>query len=219
MSKDRGQLVFGLGAVLFTLVSGAQGVMAQASRTWVSGTGSDSNGCTRGAPCLTFAHALSQTSAGGEIDALDAGDFGPLNITKAVSIVGTDGFAGIQVATGSAISINAPIGDTVVLRGLALSGQGTAASGSALNTVGVLDGESCTIEGFGTYGFDFEPGGAERVYVKDSIIRDNGYAPPSGTVGGGIFVKPFTSFPSSVTMFVEGTRIENSGGLCATIMW
>src|SRR5437588_9481412 len=37
-----------------------------ASRTWVSGNGSDNNPCTRTAPCLGFVTALSKTDAGGE---------------------------------------------------------------------------------------------------------------------------------------------------------
>ena len=55
---------------------------AQATRTWVSGVGDDANPCSRTAPCKTFAGAISKTTAGGEIDALDPGGFGTLTITK-----------------------------------------------------------------------------------------------------------------------------------------
>ena len=41
---------------------------ATSSRTWVSGTGTDSGTCNRAAPCATFAFALTQTSAGGEVN-------------------------------------------------------------------------------------------------------------------------------------------------------
>jgi hypothetical protein len=61
---------------------------AQATRTWVSGVGSDANACTRTAPCLTFAGAIAKTAAGGEIDALDPGGFGTLTITKSITIDG-----------------------------------------------------------------------------------------------------------------------------------
>ncbi len=57
---------------------------AQATRTWVSGVGDDANPCSRTAPCKTFAGAISKTSAGGEIDALDPGGFGALTITSAI---------------------------------------------------------------------------------------------------------------------------------------
>ena len=49
---------------------------AQATRTWVSGVGDDSNPCSRTAPCKTFAGAISKTAAGGEINVLDPGGFG-----------------------------------------------------------------------------------------------------------------------------------------------
>ena len=41
------------------------------NRTWVSGHGTDSGACALAAPCRTFAFALTQTAAGGEIDVLD----------------------------------------------------------------------------------------------------------------------------------------------------
>ena len=64
---------------------------AQASRTWVSGVGDDANPCSRTAPCKTFAGAISKTSVGGEIDALDPGGFGAVTITKAITLDGGGG--------------------------------------------------------------------------------------------------------------------------------
>src|SRR5260370_34927307 len=55
-------------------------------RTWVSGTGSDSNPCTRAQPCLTFYQAYGVTAVGGEIDVLNGGDYGILNIRHALTI-------------------------------------------------------------------------------------------------------------------------------------
>ena len=66
---------------------------AQATRTWVSGTGDDANPCSRTAPCKTFAGSISKTAASGEISVLDAGNFGALTITKALSIVAAGGEA------------------------------------------------------------------------------------------------------------------------------
>ena len=81
------------------------------SRTWVSAaSGSDSNPCTRASPCLTFAAALAQTEAGGEIDVLDPGDFGPVTITKSVSIYGdAPGVAGLIPSPAPAASLSAPV--------------------------------------------------------------------------------------------------------------
>jgi hypothetical protein len=42
-------------------------------RTWVSGHGTDSGACTLALTCKTFAFALTQTAAPGEIDVLDPG--------------------------------------------------------------------------------------------------------------------------------------------------
>ena len=52
---------------------------AQATRTWVSGTGSDANPCSRTAPCQTWAGAFVKTATNGEISALDPGGFGAVN--------------------------------------------------------------------------------------------------------------------------------------------
>jgi hypothetical protein len=60
-------------------------------------------------PCLTFAAALAQTAAGGEIDVLDPGDFGPVTITKSVSIYGdTPDVAGAIPSPAPAASLSAP---------------------------------------------------------------------------------------------------------------
>ena len=68
------------------LTAAVPAARAQTTQVWVSGSGSDANPCTRALPCATFAAALSQVSAGGEIDCLDAADFGAATITKAVTI-------------------------------------------------------------------------------------------------------------------------------------
>ena len=57
------------------------------TRTWVSGKGTDAGACTVTAPCRTFAFALTQTNAGGEIDVLDPAGYGAVTIAKAISIV------------------------------------------------------------------------------------------------------------------------------------
>src|SRR5260370_11999621 len=71
---------------------------AQATRTWVSGVGDDANPCSRTAPCKTFAGAISKTAEGGKIDALDPGGFGPLVISKSITIDGPGALATILAA-------------------------------------------------------------------------------------------------------------------------
>ena len=70
-------IVVSLICIIF--VSTAQ---AQATRTFVSGVGNDADPCSRTAPCRTFAGALIKTAINGEIDALDPGGYGTVNITK-----------------------------------------------------------------------------------------------------------------------------------------
>src|SRR3954469_1479176 len=98
---------------------GATPASAQATRTWVSGVGDDLNPCSRTAPCKTFAGAISKTSAGGEIDALDDGGFGTVTITKSITIDGGGHLASILGAGTNGVNINdvaTPTPDTIVVR-------------------------------------------------------------------------------------------------------
>src|SRR5215207_2565430 len=89
-------VVFGVLALAMLIAPAAH---AQATRTWVSGVGDDVNPCSRTAPCKTFAGAISKTAIHGEISVLDPGGYGTLNITKSITVDGTQG-AGF----GSALS-------------------------------------------------------------------------------------------------------------------
>src|SRR5215475_8931779 len=96
---------------------------ALANRTFVSGSGSDANPCSLSAPCRSFAGALAQTNAGGEIAVLDTAGYGAVTITQSVSIVNEEGVeAGVTVTSGDGITISAGSGDVVNLRGLTLVG-------------------------------------------------------------------------------------------------
>src|ERR1051325_10547439 len=88
--------------VLALAVVGTPVVVAQATRTWVSGVGDDANPCSRTAPCKTFAGAISKTAGGGEINVLDPGGFGGVTITKSLTISSTFE-AGVLVSGTNAI--------------------------------------------------------------------------------------------------------------------
>ena len=107
------------------LLSFATGAYAQATRTWVSGVGDDANPCSRTAPCKTFAGAISKTATGGEINVLDPGGFGALNITKSITIDGAGTQASILALNVNGIIVNASAG-TVNLRNLSINGAGGA---------------------------------------------------------------------------------------------
>jgi hypothetical protein len=146
-----------------------------ATRTFVSAlTGNDANGCTVMSPCRTFANALTQTSAGGEIVALDSGGYGAVTITQSVSILAATGiYAGVSATSGVAVAINAGASDVVTLRGLTLNGQG-GTDGIDFNSGGALSIESCLISGFSTKGI-FVSAAPSTSSVSDTTVRDCGF--------------------------------------------
>ena len=88
-------------------------------------------------------------AAGGLIAVLDLSNYGPLVIRNAISIVDDGGLAGIAVASGDAIDIQAGPNDAVFLKGLHIDGLGTANNGIHLTSAGKLTIVNCTIKGFG----------------------------------------------------------------------
>jgi hypothetical protein len=106
---------------------------AQNARSFVSSTGLESNPCNRTSPCRTFAGAIVKTNPGGEINTLDPAGYGPVTITKSISIVNGLGEAGVLVApNGTGITISAGADDKINLRGLIIEG---AAAGSTRNQI------------------------------------------------------------------------------------
>jgi parallel beta helix pectate lyase-like protein len=149
----------------------ASEALGQANRVFVSArSGSDANACSGIAtPCQTFAGAVSQVNAGGEVIVLDSGGYGPVTIGKALTIEAPPGvLAFVHPPSGDGVTINAGASDTVVLRGLILNGG--AGNGVTVNTVGSLHVESCVISGF-VNGMSFLAAG--QLFVKDTIARNN----------------------------------------------
>src|SRR5262245_61865064 len=115
-------------AALVALALETAPARAQASRVFVAAQGSDANLCTFALPCRSFQRAHDVVANNGEIDVLDPAGYGAVTISKAISIQG-HGFAGIGVASGNGITINASAGDKVNLRGLLIDGVGTGLTG------------------------------------------------------------------------------------------
>jgi len=199
--------------ILYTgalLVLAAGAAQATISHTWVSSTGSDTNACTRSAPCATFAGALAKTSAGGEIDVADAGDYGPVTISQAVSIEAVGVLATIQVSSGNAVTVTAGTSDVVVLRGLTLDGQGAASDGVHFSTGGSLYVENCRIHRFNT-GIDFLPTSsstAGKLFVTDTIVRNSGTGPSNGATGCGVYIQ--AGIQGFAIVSIDGLRAENN---------
>jgi len=143
-------------------------------RTFVSTSGNDSNPGTREAPCRTVQAALALTAPGGEVVALDSGDYAAFVIDKAVTVAAVpEAYAAITVSSGDGVYVRAGGQDAVVLRNLVLTGVG-GRHGIFFETGGSLDLEFIT----GTRadrnrdnGFWFL--GGVRGTVRDAAATDN----------------------------------------------
>ena len=171
-------MMMGLLLTCLTFVSTAR---ADGARSYISPSGSDNRPCTRNQPCRTFDGALAKTEAGGEIVAMETGTYEAVTVTKSITLAAALGAdVGIRTAAGNAVTVNANIGDTVVLRGLRLGGPGKNVAGT--NGVLVnLESPSCCISLHleNTIVSDFEEGVqmnigvAGRLLVSDSVFRSN----------------------------------------------
>ncbi|HLL31421.1 MAG TPA: hypothetical protein VK403_10530 [Allosphingosinicella sp.] len=202
--------------VAATTLTYATPAAAQATRTWVSGTGDDINPCSRTAPCKTFAGAINKTAAGGEINCLDPGGFGAVTINKSMTIdcQYTEGGA---LAGGNGIVVNdgatATPGTAVVLiRGLDIFGVSPPSNGVRFVSGASLTIDDCIIRRFnatGSFGVSFQPSGAAKLFIIDSIIAHNGNA--ADNTGGGILVQPTGGAGSARVQLSHVKVLENAG--------
>jgi len=200
-------------ALMFWVASPAQ---AQQLIAFVSGTGLDSNSCIRTAPCQTFFGALPKTAVNGEINCLDAGNFGPVIINQSVTIDCHDVFAGvfymnsnngIQIPFDSFTSAG-EVHKTVRLRNLSFNGlangdSGIRITGAAIGTTVVI--EDCVIEGsFGgaARGIDDARSGGGKLIVSNTTIRNNS--------GAGVSVLP-AGGTSNIQVLLNSVRAYNNG--------
>ena len=176
-------------------------------RTFVSAqTGNDANvaaDCSITQPCRNFNAAVGVVAAGGEVVALDSGGYGPTTISKAVALTSPLGvYAAITALTAksSAITITAASTDTVVLRGLTLTGLG-GETGVNVTSVGNLHVEGCVISGFSDIGIYVNlAADGSHIFVKDTITRNN--------VNAGIEIHTSTG---TVRASIDNSRSERNG--------
>ena len=202
---------FQLSAGLIAITLGAStAAHAQSLRTWVSGVGDDANPCSRTAPCKSFAGALSKTSAGGEIDALDAGDFGPVSINKAITINGGGGQVASALATGGAgILIQAGANDAVLLRNIDVIGSGLTGDGVQVSTAGSVHLQNLKISGFQGNGINISSSTTIRVFVDEVTSSENGL---SGLNASGNGVVANVSINNSHFEHNAGAGVMAAGG-------
>ncbi|MGH9843927.1 MAG: right-handed parallel beta-helix repeat-containing protein [Blastocatellia bacterium] len=196
-------LICALFVVLFSIVL-STAAQAQLPQTYVSAQrGNDANACDSMSPCRTFARALIQVVAGGEIVVLDPGDYGQVTISQAVMIVAEPGsYGGITVGKGGVgILIKAGPSDVIVLRGLTLNGL-SGGAGIGFSTGSALHIENCAINGFDR---GIQSAADGRLFVKDTVVRNSRVT--------GISI---TSAFGAATALIDHCRLEkNSSGVFA----
>lgn len=144
--------------------------------TYVSATGTDAGACSAAASaCRTFAYAIGQTSGGGEVKALNAGDFGPFTVNKALTVTGVDGATVAQTSAADAVTISAGPFDAVNLIGLTIEGpNGAAILGVKVNSAANVTIKNCVVRNFKGSGIAFFPsgiaGGKTRYLIEDTTL-------------------------------------------------
>lgn len=164
-------------------------------------------------PCTTFSAAHAVTDANGEINCLDAGNFGTVTITKSITI-DCAGTVGAISGVGNGVTINTP-GVVVRLRNLTIDGSGGALRGIEFLNGAALFVENCVIAnqttdfpGGSGIGIKFDPpaGVTARLFVSDSVLRTNRLG--STSAGDGIRI---TAGPGTARVVLSGARLEDNG--------
>jgi hypothetical protein len=193
-----------------------------ATRTWVSQAGDDADPCSATSPCRTFAGALSKTVANGIINCLAPGGFGPVNITKSVTIDCAGTFGGILAGSVNGIIVNGA-GIVVTIRNLAIEGIGTGRIGVNFINGAVLRIEKTNIHGFQAsqaIGVNFAPpnGFSAELYIEDSVIAENGtgiVVQPVGTGIGRALINRVQVSNNASGIVISGDG--NTGGAAVTV--
>jgi len=180
---------------------------AQSIRTFVSGNGTNAGSCSTSAPCRTFAYAITQTSAGGEILAIDSAGYGAVRIDKAISIDAAPGVeAAVSATSVNAIEVNlSNTTDVVVLRGLTLNGLNAATNGILVSGGGHLEVSDCVVRNF-SKGVNIEPTATSQFHIVNTLIADN--------TSTGFLVQPASN--TVVSGFLDRvTLLHNDDGFVA----
>ena len=200
MSKNR--IVFAL-AGAFSLAASTAMAAPTMQRAWASGSGVDSPTCGPGdRPCRSFQYMHDNIVVdGGSIFVKDSAGYGPIAITKSISII-NDGaaMAAIFAASGNAVSVNTS--GRVLIKGLTLDGGGSAANGvSFTSSSGTLTVANCTVRGFAANGVSVVPSHDGGIAIVDSLI--------TGNAGAGVYTSGDSS--GTLTLTLSRDRIVNNG--------
>jgi hypothetical protein len=168
--------------------------------------GNDADPCSRTAPCRTFAGAIVKTFINGEINCLDPGGYGTVNITKSITIdckhtLGSDLSSG---TTGIIINIPVSVNDptrSVRLRGILINGTG--ASGAVGTRTGI-DGirilqansvfvEESVIAEFSQQGIEVAATNNVSLVLNDVTIRNTNVAGVTLATTAGLVLASFNN--------------------------
>jgi Right handed beta helix region len=95
-------------------------VQAQLTRSYVARTGSDGNDCSQATPCGSFATAIANTNANGEVNAVDTGGYTSFTVSKSLTVKANGGVASVSPFTVG-ITVSAGANDIVILSGLEIN--------------------------------------------------------------------------------------------------
>jgi hypothetical protein len=99
-------------------------------KSYVSATGDNFNACTRALPCATWQIAINHTNSGGEVTALDAGDFGSFQLGQPMTIDG----AGVATISAMVCAQASAVNGTVIIRNLSCRINSAGAGIGVVNT-------------------------------------------------------------------------------------
>jgi hypothetical protein len=174
-----------------------------------AGTGTAGTGCTLATPCAFMGYALTAAGVGGEVICLDKGNYDTaVTIQQSVTISCGDD---LWEAHG-AVTISAPAGLSVSIEGLVIDGNGLAGTGVTFSGQGSLRLRRVRIGdllGSNSTGLLFQPSGAAKLEVSDSVFYSNG----TGT-GGGIVINPASGGVAQVAL-EHVTVTGNAFGIAA----
>jgi len=221
-----------IGAATLALLAQAVPAEAAAFRTWVASNGNDSNPCSRAQPCATFPGAQAKTDAGGEINCVDAGDFGGINISKPLTIDCAGTLAAISAGLVNVDVPEASFPNGVVrLRNLTINMGGAAKNGIRIRGGGAqVHIENCSITGV-PQGFEallFSPQSSLDLFIRDTFIGGNAGVALAFQSGPSVFgrvsldnvrldhngagISILKSGAGTAVVILEDVQIENSPG-------
>jgi hypothetical protein len=181
---------------------------ATANRTWVSHSGTINNAalnppCTATNPCDSFATALGVTNSGGEINCVDNGSYGTVNITQSVTIDCGGQLGAIDVGNNSiGVTVNSATA-VVKLRNLTINADfNGATTGIKIQSAADVTIENCVIQNLNGSGIIVQTSNALQLAVTDTLVAKN--------LGGGGGLSIITSGSGAIGFLLERVRAENN---------